>query len=135
MTSLDRRGVLNEETVLEMEYQKSARHGTYQRPDIVLHKPTEVTRASVTQNNFAVWALKRRASIEAAREDFDKLDAMFSTLQYPLGIFINVDTRENCTNHYRGPYRERLHGCAVWLDNGTPNVFMSCGDNDPEEEY
>ena len=133
MESLDHRGFLNEETVLEMEYQKSARHGTHQRPDILLHTPAEVTGALVTHNNYAVWALKRHASIEVAREDFDKLDDMFRTLEYPLGIFINVDARENQIEHYCGSYRERLCGCAVWLDNGTPNVLISCGDKNPDE--
>src|SRR3989442_11784166 len=44
---LDRRGVLQDGIILEMEYQKSARHGLTQRPDIILHAPAEETGAAV----------------------------------------------------------------------------------------
>jgi hypothetical protein len=44
-----------------MEYQKSARQGLAQRPDIVFHIPAEVSGAAVTENNYEVWALKPAA--------------------------------------------------------------------------
>src|SRR5213592_3558915 len=40
--------VLNGHRILEMEYQKSARHGTSQRPDIILHIPAEFHDLHVT---------------------------------------------------------------------------------------
>lgn len=49
--------------ILEMEYQKSSRHGLGQRPDIVFHIPAEHSRESVQANNFAVWALPHRSVI------------------------------------------------------------------------
>lgn len=58
---LERAGLIANNAILEMEYQKSQRHGTSQRPDIVFHIPAEYSHALVTENNFAVWALKRRA--------------------------------------------------------------------------
>lgn len=80
-------GVLSDSTILEMEYQKTTQHGTSQRPDIILHIPVEASGAAVGENNFAVWALKHRASAFKAQEDFGKLDEMFEYLCYPLGIF------------------------------------------------
>lgn len=70
-TQLDQEGILTEGRILEMEYQKSGRHGLTQRPDIVLHVPAE-PGTSVQDNNFAVWALKFRASEGDARDDFRK---------------------------------------------------------------
>jgi len=124
MKSLSERELLTEDTLLEMEYQKSARHVLYERPDIVLHKPAEITGAAVSDNNYAVWALKRHASGEAAADDFGKLDSMFSVLKYPLGFFINIDASDHYLRSYEGPFPERLYGCAVWLDQGNPTVRL-----------
>jgi len=114
---LEKKGLLENGCILEMEYQKSARHGMSQRPDIVLHVPAEESGAVVGENNFGVWALKRQASKSKALEDFDKLDEMFETLRYPLGIFVNVDTRHNRADCYIGRFPERLRSVAVWADN------------------
>src|SRR5438046_22571 len=70
---LDRLGLMSGGAILEMEYQKSARHGLGQRPDIIFHIPAEHSQAAVQANNFAVWALKRRASSADAHDDFVKL--------------------------------------------------------------
>jgi hypothetical protein len=110
---LEALGLLCGGAILEMEYQKSTRHRMTQRPDIVFHIPAEFSGAAVTENNFVVWALKRRATISSAQEDFDHLDEMFNHLGYPLGIFVNVDSANTMLEHYRGPHRERLKGVAV----------------------
>ncbi len=115
---LQERGLLQGGRVLEMEYQKSTRHGTSQRPDIVLHIPTENSGAGVATNNFAVWALKRGASLKQAQADFDKLDEMFERLCYSVGIFINIDKQDNFAPFYKGQFPERLQTVAVWLDCG-----------------
>ncbi len=125
MESFDRRGILDGETILEMEYQKSLRHGMYERPDIILHKPVEVTGAPVSQNNFAVWALKHRASAKSATEDFDKIDEMIDVLHYEVGIFVNVDGGDSFLKYYDAPYSDRLFGYTVHLENGVSNVSMS----------
>jgi hypothetical protein len=67
---LDRTDLMTNGAILEMEYQKSRRHGLTQRPDIAFHIPAEHFGAFVHANNFAVWALTRRASIMRAQLDF-----------------------------------------------------------------
>lgn len=101
--------------MLEMEYQKSARHGTYQRPDVILYVPAEVRGADVRENNIAVWALKRRASIQDAADDFGKLNAMFEALRYSLGFFINIDAQHTRISTYAGNYPDRVHAIAARL--------------------
>jgi uracil-DNA glycosylase len=114
---LEARGVLQGGLILEMEYQKSARHGMSQRPDIVLHVPAEDSGAGVAGNNFAVWALKRRTTPSRAGDDFARLDEMFEMLCYPLGIFVNIDARDHLAWCYDGKFPERLRTVAVWLED------------------
>jgi len=114
---LSERGLLDGGCILEMEYQKSARHGLRQRPDIVLHVPAEESGSGVVENNLAVWALKRHATPEAASQDFEKLDEMFKQLCYPLGIFVNIDAKKHFAESYRGEFAQRLRTVAVWLDD------------------
>ncbi len=113
---LEERGVFRDGRILEMEYQKSARHGIGQRPDIILHVPAEDSGAAVTENNFAVWALKRHATAMQAQHDFERLDEMFERLCYRLGIFVNIDARDHFATSYAGRFAERLRTVAVWLD-------------------
>ncbi|MGY0613418.1 hypothetical protein [Luteimonas sp. A501] len=110
---LDRAGLIADGAILEMEYQKSARHELWQRPDIIFHIPVEHSHANVKANNFAVWALKRQASVAEARDDFEKLDQMFDTLHYPLGFFVNVDAIDPMREHYKGANRSRLAAVAA----------------------
>ena len=113
---LEQAGLLTNGAILEMEYQKGAAHGMQQRPDIVFHVPIEHSGAGRISNNFAVWALKRKATIASAKNDFDKLDQMFSGLCYPLGFFVNIDTTDHMAEHYNGPFRTRLAAVAASLD-------------------
>jgi hypothetical protein len=96
-----------------MEYQKSTRHDTSQRPDIVYHIPKEVSGASVWENNFAVWALKHSASAAGAEEDFGKLDEMCVRLRYPLIVFLNVCSSKTRLDSYQGNYHQRIHAFAI----------------------
>lgn len=114
---LEERGLLKSPRVLEMEYQKSSRHEISQRPDIILHVPAEDSDAQVSEFNFAVWALKRRATKSKAREDFEKLNEMFYRLEYPLGIFVNIDAQDHMASEYLGCYKDRLYAVAVWLED------------------
>jgi hypothetical protein len=84
---LEQDGWPDKRAVLEMEYQKSERHNTYQRPDIVLHIPAEDYDLPPSEGNFAVYALKHRrnAPIKEVELDFQKLDQMFENLDYPIG--------------------------------------------------
>jgi len=123
--ALDERQLLRGLRILEMEYQKSARHGMTQRPDIILHEPAEDSASSVAKNNVAVWALKRKASPTEALDDFNKLDQMFRTLNYPLGIFVNIDSGQHHGDSYSGEYPKRFYAVAVRLDKGHVEVNWS----------
>ena len=120
---LDEEGLLPSGHILEMEYQKSARHGISQRPDIVLHMPVEKSGASETEHNFAVWALKRQATPEEAKEDFDKLDEMFQRLCYLLGVFVNIDPKGHAVFPYCGKFSDRLYMAAAWLEGMAVETF------------
>lgn len=132
-TELDGRSVLTKDLILEMEYQKGARHGTTQRPDIIMHIPVEISKAAINENNHAVWALKRRASRNKAKEDYCKLNEMFRGLNYQYGFFINIDSKyhylddtiHECHNPYEDVYlsfRNRLVAIATQLD--YPDVII-----------
>jgi hypothetical protein len=117
---LDSRDLLTEDRIIEMEYQKSDRHGMSQRPDIIFHIPVELSGADRNENNYAVWAFKVNANQGSAQEDFEKLDQMFGVLNYPLGFFINIRTDQNHMNIYGGQFRDGLLGYSVWLQEGSP---------------
>lgn len=102
--------------LLELEYQKSSRHGLGQRPDIVFHHPNEQHGEGVNRHNFAVWALKADANESLAMKDFNKLDEMFETLHYELGFFINMNSSRDYLEFYRGGHRDKLVGACAWLD-------------------
>jgi len=127
---LDHVGLIAGGAILEMEYQKSARHGLSQRPDIVFHIPTGHSNANVRTNNYAVWALKRQATVAKARDDFDKLDEMFRALEYPLGFFINIDATDPMREHYTGAYRTRLAAVAAKLEDTQVNVRWAPADTE-----
>lgn len=116
--ALDHRRLLDEPRVLEIEYQKSTKHRTTQRPDVILHVPAEEQGASVAENNFAVWALKRRASRSAARGDFQKLDEMIDRLGYEFGVFVNIDSGEHRKEAYCGNHSDRISAVAARLVDG-----------------
>jgi hypothetical protein len=113
-SNMERQGLLSQKRILEMEYQKSwSRHSLSQRPDIVFHIPVEISGATRSENNFAVWALKFDASPTGAIEDFKKLDEMCLGLKYPLAIFVNVASRKTYLDLYRGKYPQRIHAVAA----------------------
>lgn len=123
--ALDKNNVLESPPILEMEYQKSGRHGLSQRPDIILHVPAEDSGAGVAAYNYAVWALKLKASPSGAEDDFRKLDDMFSLLDYPLGIFVNIDATDHRREVYSGKFSDRLYTVAVRLKDGEVKLNWS----------
>ena len=124
---LDRSHLMENGAILEMEYQKSARHGLRQRPDIIFHVPAEYSVAGVTKNNFAVWALKRRATVDGANDDFHKLDEMFDTLCYRFGFFINVDSTHPMREYYKGTHSSQLFTVAASLSDSAVAVIWDRG--------
>jgi hypothetical protein len=122
--ALDKRGVLRDGVILEMEYQKKGgHHGMTQRPDIILHIPVEESGEVVYENNFAVLALKRRASSNKAQDDFRKLDEMCKVLHYPLAVFINIDSGEHHMRCYTGLFLNRVHAFAIRSEEGTLRII------------
>ena len=122
---LREQGVVDSRCILEMEHQKSVRHGTQQRPDIILHVPVEVSKTNVTKNNYAVWALKRNASVRSATEDFEKLNEMFFRLKYSIGFFINIDSGSHHLDNYSGDFRDRIFAFAVQLNQSDVAIKMA----------
>lgn len=119
---LEKTDLMVDGAILEMEYQKSRRHDLTQRPDIIFHIPTEHSHSHVKANNFAVWALKRQATVADAQADFRKLDQMFDNLCYPLGFFVNIDTTDPMRAHYTGAHSDRLMTVAASLTSAQAEV-------------
>jgi hypothetical protein len=127
---LDHAGLMVRGAILEMEYQKSVRHGMGQRPDVIFHVPTEHSLSGVMANNFAVWALKRRATVAEARDDFEKLDQMFINLDYPHGFFVNIDATDPMRSNYAGVHGTRLSAVAAELAGGEVKTYWAPADAD-----
>lgn len=127
-TELDRCGYFTGGLILEMEYQKSARHGTWQRPDIVLHVRAEASGTGPSENNVAAWALKRKATPAQAKKDFEHLDDLFATLRYPLGYFVNVDSTDPMLRHYKGEHRAKVQAVAAWQSEGRVQVCWAANE-------
>lgn len=117
--------IFSSDAILEPEYQKTLRkHRITIRPDIIIHVPYKKGMHSNRRGgNFVVIQLKRKASKSKAREDFDKLDLMFEKLDYPLGIFLNINSANTFFNCYTGDYSERLHCFAVRLVNHEVVIY------------
>lgn len=76
-------------------------------------------------NNFAAFELKRAAGPKAVGRVFEKLDLMVQYLDYPLAVFLNVNTLRTQCNSYNGRFPERLHCFAVKATNGQLQINHS----------
>ncbi len=113
--------------ICEQEYQKTLKnHGINIRPDIIIHVPYEQgIYGNRRSGNFVVIQLKLSASLRDARKDFDKLDLMFHKLDYPLGIFLNINSPKTFHNFYTGAYSERLYCFAVRVIDHEVVIYMN----------
>lgn len=113
------------DAIIEQEYQKTLeKHGINIRPDLVIHAPYEPkTHSDRRSGNYIVIQLKLNASEKMAQKDFGKLDLMFGKLDYPLGIFLNINSDETFRSKYIDPYSERLHCFAVRLVNDEVTIY------------
>lgn len=119
---LQHAGAAPVDAIVEEEHQKTiGRHGITRRPDIIIHVPTP-DGGNVRLGNFAVFALKRRASAAEAADDFEALDDMIDALDYQLAVFVNVDDTRTHSAEYAGTHQDRLHFFAIRLENGTSHV-------------
>ena len=120
--------VLAEGALLREEYQKRlAQHGLRIRPDIILHEPFDPGRHhGRDQGNHSVIEIKRRATRVTTADAFSNLIAMIDTLNYPLGIFTNIDSSKTWTESVPDSHRKRIVCQAIHLDEiGKPQVV--CG--------
>lgn len=115
--------------IIEQEYQKKLEeHGIKIRPDIIIHIPfKDKIHPSRNYGNYVVIQLKLNATKDTAIEDFEKLDLMFdkNNLDYPLGIFININSDLTFFDSYSGDYKNRLHCFAVKLSDNKVLIYES----------
>lgn len=114
------------QTILESEVQKTTKkhYGLRQRPDLVIHIPVEDgNTGDVTENNFVVYAFKLRGSLDKALSDFEKIEEMFSLLNYDLGIFVNINAYPNSyLEAYAGEFKNRIHELSISLVDGEVKI-------------
>lgn len=94
-TRLAKAGLPNN-PIIEQEYQKRALvHGTNIRPDLIIHVPFERDQATnAQQGNFMAIELKLQATKKTATEAFESLALLKEKLDYPLTVFININSKE-----------------------------------------
>ena len=107
-------------------------HGTKLRPDLIVHVPVESSHSSSrTENNFVVFAFKKQANKDRAKEDFEKLNELFEKLKYPLGIFININGRsEIFLNKYSGLFKKIIHEFCITQTNDKLDILHAYFQND-----
>ncbi len=131
LSELDKRikkeKIFLEDIIVEQEYQKTSKnHGIRKRPDIIIHIPyREKIHPSRCYGNYVVIHLKLNASEKKAKDDFEKLDSMFDKLNYPLGIFLNINSDKTFFDSYSGDYKDRLHCFAVKLSDNKVLIYES----------
>lgn len=125
LVQLARHVRLPSQVILEQEYQKrQRRHGLAIRPDIIIHEPFDPLRhAARTEGNYAVVELKLNATAAQASDDYQSLADMIRILQYPLGIFINIDSTTTHGDLVPNDVRGRVVSFAVVRRDGMTQVI------------
>jgi len=122
----DAKNIFQDDTIIEEEYQKRiAHHGTQLRPDLIVHVPVESSHSrDRTEKNFIVFAFKRQANENKAKEDFKKLNEIFKNLGYQLGIFININGYPDIfLSKYSGNFKNRIHEFCITQTNDKLDIF------------
>lgn len=110
--------------IVEQEYQKNIpQHGLTIRPDIIVHVPFDRgATESRRQGNFVAVELKRRANKQMAEAAFDNLRQIKEALDYPLTIFVNVDSSDTYAELCPDAISTQTVCIAVRLEDGNPVV-------------
>ncbi len=112
------------DVVVEQEAQKrTTAHGLKLRPDLIIHEPFDNKRHSTRrEGNYICLELKLRASEAQASEAYRNLSQLMSALNYPLGIFINIDSSQTYIS--LAPTNSgRFFAFAVKLEDGEVKVY------------
>lgn len=111
--------------IVEQEYQKrNSEHGLKIRPDIIVHVPFVASMfESRSDGNFVVIEIKRRANRGEAIGDYESLCRMCQVLNYPLAVFINIDSDETFIDDCPPLAQGQIHSFAVRLINGSVEVM------------
>ena len=115
---------LQGDPIVEQEYQKTIpHHGLTIRPDIIIHIPFErgVTN-SRREGNFVAVELKCRASRRQAGNAFENLRQIKEALNYPLTVFVSVDSANTYAELCPGSIAAQTVCIAVRLEDGNPVI-------------
>ena len=106
-----------ERVIIEQEYQKRIKaHGITLRPDIIIHVPFDEDESNTRgEGNFVVFELKLNASESSALVDYNNLSNMCSLLNYPLAVFININSDQTHIERYEGENKGKLVSYSVRL--------------------
>jgi len=117
--------------IIEQEYQKRMpAHRIKIRPDLIIHIPFD--RGGVEsrkKGNFVAMELKRRSA--KIDEVFESLRKIKEALNYPLTVFINIDSEDPHSESCPSSIAQHTVCFAVRLENGQPVVRrQECGNQD-----
>jgi hypothetical protein len=110
--------------IVEQEYQKTIpAHGLRIRPDLIIHIPFDrgFTRDR-KEGNFIAVELKRRANEKKARAAFENLRQIKEALDYPLTLFVNIDSANPCAEFCPDSIAVQTPCVAVKLEDGNPVI-------------
>lgn len=110
--------------IVEQEYQKTIPvHGLTIRPDLIIHIPFDRGLTSDRkEGNFVAVELKRRANEKKARAAFENLRQIKETLNYPLTLFVNIDSANPFAEFCPDSIAVQTLCVAVRLENGNPVI-------------
>ncbi len=112
--------------IIQQEYQKTLpKHDIRIRPDIIIHIPFSrgFTR-NRKEGNFIAVELKRRASKRKAEDAFESLRRIKDALNYPLTIFLNIDSANPRAELCPDSIAAQTLCVAVQLEDGEPAIRM-----------
>lgn len=110
--------------VVEQEYQKTIpQHGLTIRPDIIIHIPFDrgVT-GSRREGNFVAVELKHRGNRKQAEDAFENLRQIKEELNYPLTVFVNIDSANTHADLCPNSIAAQTVCVAVRLEDDTPVI-------------